>query len=159
MFFLAVSFWNLVGAGLFGFLINTPLALYYMQGLNLTPLHGHTALFGVYGMLGIGLMLFCLRGLKPDAVWPEGLLRGGFWCLNIGLALMALLTLLPMGVLQLQAALEHGYWYARSAEFMGQPLIHMLVWMRVPGDTLFSVGALLIALFVASLWLGRRGKG
>ena len=156
MFFLAVSFWNLVGAGLFGFLINTPLALYYMQGLNLTPLHGHTALFGVYGMLGIGLMLFCLRGLRPDRIWHEGLLRGGFWCLNIGLVLMALLTLLPMGVLQLQAALEHGYWYARSAEFMGQPLIHMLVWMRVPGDTLFAVGALLVSLFVASLWLGRR---
>ena len=69
---------------------------------------------------------------------------------------MGLLTLLPMGVLQLQAALEHGYWYARSAEFMGQPLIHMLVWMRVPGDTLFSVGALMVSLFVASLWLGRR---
>ncbi|MFO4987009.1 cbb3-type cytochrome c oxidase subunit I, partial [Salmonella enterica subsp. enterica serovar 1,4,[5],12:i:-] len=69
MFFLAVSFWNIVGAGLFGFLINPPLALYYMQGLNLTPNHGHTALFGVYGMLGIGLMLFCLRGLKPDVVW------------------------------------------------------------------------------------------
>jgi nitric oxide reductase subunit B len=33
-------------AGLFGFLINPPLPLYYMQGLNLTPLHGHTALFG-----------------------------------------------------------------------------------------------------------------
>ena len=156
MFFLAVSFWNLVGAGLFGFLINTPLALYYMQGLNLTALHGHTALFGVYGMLGIGLMLFCMRGLKPDKVWLEGPLRGAFWCLNIGLALMGVLTLLPMGVLQLQAALEHGYWYARSAEFMGQPLIHMLVWMRVPGDTLFAVGAFLVTMFVASLWMGRR---
>ncbi len=64
LFFIAVAFWNLVGAGLFGFLINPPLPLYYMQGLNLTPLHGHTALFGVYGMLGIGLMLFCLRGLQ-----------------------------------------------------------------------------------------------
>ncbi|MFM6988263.1 MAG: nitric-oxide reductase large subunit, partial [Arenimonas sp.] len=84
LFFIAVSFWNLVGAGLFGFLINTPLALYYMQGLNLTPLHGHTALFGVYGMLGIGLLLFCLRGLKPDAVWNEKWLRGSFWALNIG---------------------------------------------------------------------------
>jgi nitric oxide reductase subunit B len=94
-FFLAVSFWNLVGAGVFGFLINTPLALYYMQGLNLTPLHGHTALFGVYGMLGLGLMLFCLRGLKPDAIWDEGRLRSSFWALNIGLSLMALLTLLP----------------------------------------------------------------
>ncbi len=156
MFFLAVSFWNLVGAGLFGFLINTPLALYYMQGLNLTALHGHTALFGVYGMLGLGLMLFCMRGLKPDKVWLDGPLRGAFWCLNIGLTLMGVLTLLPMGVLQLQAALEHGYWYARSAEFMGQPLIHLLVWMRVPGDTLFAVGAFLISMFVLSLWLGRR---
>ncbi len=89
MFFLAVSFWNLVGAGLFGFLINTPMALYYMQGLNLTPLHGHTALFGVYGMLGLGLMLFCLRGLRPTVAWNQDLLRGSFWALNIGLSLMA----------------------------------------------------------------------
>ncbi len=153
VFFLAVSFWNLVGAGLFGFLINTPLALYYMQGLNLTPLHGHTALFGVYGMLGLGLMLFCLRGLKPDAEWNQAWLRGSFWTLNIGLSLMALLTLLPLGVLQLSAALEHGYWYARSADFMGQPLIHLLVWMRVPGDSLFAVGALLFAWFVLRLWI------
>jgi nitric oxide reductase subunit B len=153
LFFLAVSFWNLVGAGLFGFLINTPMALYYMQGLNLTPLHGHTALFGVYGMLGIGLMLFCLRGLKPEAQWNDATLAGAFWALNIGLSLMALLTLLPMGVLQLQAALEHGYWYARSAEFMGKPIIHLLVWMRVPGDTIFSIGALLIAWFVFRLWV------
>jgi nitric oxide reductase subunit B len=156
LFFLAVSFWTLVGAGLFGFLINTPLALYYMQGLNLTPLHGHTALFGVYGMLGLGLMLFCLRGLKPDAEWNEGRLRGSFWLLNIGLSLMALLTLLPLGVLQLSAALEHGYWYARSEEFMGRPLIHLLVWMRMPGDTLFAIGALLFAWFVLRLWIAPR---
>ncbi|MFN7182829.1 MAG: nitric-oxide reductase large subunit [Thermomonas haemolytica] len=156
MFFLAVSFWNLVGAGLFGFLINTPIALYYMQGLNLTPLHGHTALFGVYGMLGIGLMLFCLRGLRPQVAWPEGLLRAAFWCFNIGLALMALLTLLPMGVLQLNAALEHGYWFARSAEFMVRPIIHMLVWLRMPGDLVFSAGALLLALFVLRNWVRPR---
>ena len=153
MFFLAVSFWNLVGAGLFGFLINTPLALYYMQGLNLTPLHGHTALFGVYGMLGIGLLLFCLRGLKSDAQWDERLLARSFWTLNIGLSLMAVLTLLPMGLLQLQAALENGYWYARSAEFMGQPIFELLVWMRVPGDVIFSVGAALLGWFVLRLWI------
>ena len=156
LFFLAVSFWNLVGAGLFGFLINTPLALYYMQGLNLTPLHGHTALFGVYGMLGLGLMLFCLRGLKPDVQWHEGRLRGAFWSLNIGLTLMALLTLLPLGVLQLSAALDHGYWYARSEHFMDQPIVHLLVWMRMPGDTLFAVGALLFGWFVMRLWIAPR---
>lgn len=153
MFFLAVAFWNLVGAGLFGFLINPPLSLYYMQGLNLTPLHGHTALFGVYGMLGIGLVLFCLRGLKPDLHWNERLLGVSFWTFNIGLAMMALLTLLPLGTLQLIAAIDHGYWYARSAEFMQQPLVDLLVWMRVPGDVVFSIGALTLALFIASLWI------
>lgn len=153
MFFLAVSFWNLVGAGLFGFLINTPLALYYMQGLNLTPLHGHTALFGVYGMLGIGLMLFCLRGLRPQFVWHQGWLRGSFWCFNIGLSLMALLTLLPLGVLQLEAALDNGYWYARSAEFTNKPIFDLLVWMRMPGDLVFATGSLLLAWFVLRQWI------
>ncbi len=153
MFFLAVAFWNLVGAGLFGFLINPPLSLYYMQGLNLTPLHGHTALFGVYGMLGIGLVLFCLRGMKPDLVWHEGLLKTSFWCFNIGLAGMALLTLLPLGVLQLLAAINNGYWFARSEQFMQQPFVDLLIWMRVPGDTIFAIGALTFGLFVAGLWL------
>ncbi|HWS27767.1 MAG TPA: nitric-oxide reductase large subunit [Xanthomonadales bacterium] len=153
LFFVAVSFWNLVGAGLFGFLINPPVSLYYMQGLNLTPLHGHTALFGVYGMLGIALMLFCLRGLRGQMVWDTRPLKVAFWSLNIGLSLMALLTLLPLGILQLIAAISHGYAYARSAEFMQQPIIELLVWMRVPGDTLFSIGALALSWFVLRLWV------
>lgn len=153
LFFTGVAFWNLVGAGLFGFLINPPLPLYYMQGLNLTPLHGHTALFGVYGLLGVGLMLFCLRGLKPNVVWNERLLKTSFWAFNIGLACMALFTLLPIGILQLGAAIDQGYWFARSAEFMQRPIIQLLVWMRVPGDTIFSVGALSLAWFVVRLWI------
>jgi nitric oxide reductase subunit B len=152
-FFVAVSVWNLVGAGLFGFLINPPLPLYYMQGLNLTPLHGHSALFGVYGMLGMGLMLFCLRGLKPHAQWNDGVLRTSFWCLNGGLLGMSIFTLLPIGILQLRAAIEHGYWYARSADFMQRPIIDLLVWLRVPGDIVFSVGALCMAWFVLRLWV------
>ena len=156
MFFLAVSFWNLVGAGLFGFLINPPLSRYYMQGLNLTPLHGHTALFGVYGMLGIGLVLFCLRGMRPDLKWDERVLRISFWCFNIGLAMMALFTLLPLGTLQLMAAINEGYWYARSEQFMQMPIVELLVWMRVPGDTVFSIGALALVYFVARLWIWPR---
>ncbi|MDR2194990.1 MAG: nitric-oxide reductase large subunit [Gallionellaceae bacterium] len=152
-FFLAVSFWNLVGAGLLGFLINMPIALYYTQGLILTPLHAHTALFGVYGMLGIGLMLFCLRGLRSEVQWNENWLFASFWCLNIGLALMGLLSLLPIGMLQFQSVLEQGYAYTRSAEFMDQSFIHFLVWMRTPGDIVFACGALLLAVFVARLWL------
>jgi nitric oxide reductase subunit B len=158
LFFIAVSFWNLVGAGLFGFLINPPLSLYYMQGLNLTPLHGHTALFGVYGMLGIALVLFCMRGLRGHLQWNVKALKIAFWCLNIGLALMALLTLLPLGTMQLLAAIEHGYWYARSADFMNKPIVDMLVWMRVPGDTIFSVGALALCWFMLRLWIAPRRR-
>jgi nitric oxide reductase subunit B len=156
LFFVSVAFWNLVGAGLFGFLINPPLALYYMQGLNTTPLHGHTALFGVYGMLGIGLMLFCLRGLGRKAYWDEKLLGGAFWTLNIGLAAMALLSLAPVGYLQVQAAITNGFWYARSAEFLQQPLLQALVWMRMPGDVIFSVGVGLLAIFVFRRFVGKQ---
>lgn len=151
LFFVAVAFWNLVGAGLFGFLINPPLALYYVQGLNTTPTHGHTALFGVYGMLGIGLMLFCLRGLSSPLAWRERLLQISFWTLNVGLGAMALLSLLPIGLMQMYASVTHGFWYARSAEFLHQPLIHALVWLRVPGDVVFSIGVLTLAWFVLRL--------
>jgi len=160
VFFTAVAFWNLVGAGLFGFLINPPLPLYYMQGLNLTPLHGHTALFGVYGMLGIGLMLFCLRGIKPDAEWHERTLQVSFWSLNAGLVGMSLMTLLPLGTMQLVAAIENGYWYARSAEFMQRPIVDLIIWMRMPGDVIFSIGGLALSWFVLRLWLKpRRASG
>ena len=137
-FFVAVAFWNFVGAGLFGFFINPPIALYYMQGLNTTPVHGHTALFGVYGMLGLGLMLFCLRALLPGPAWKEGTLKAAFWSINWGLGLMVLLSVLPVGLLQAWASLEYGMWYARSAEFMQTGLMHNLRWMRVIGDTLFA---------------------
>lgn len=153
-FFISVAFWNMVGAGLFGFMINPPIALYYMQGLNTTPVHGHTALFGVYGMLGIGLMLMCLRVLIPGREWKDGLLRFSFWSLNIGLFAMCCLSLLPVGLLQTKASVEQGYWYARSSEFMQTDLMQTLRWMRVPGDTIFFLGALALVVFVAGLKTG-----
>ena len=153
-FFVAVAFWNLVGAGLFGFMINPPVALYYMQGLNTTPVHGHAALFGVYGMLGMGLMLFCLRAMSPGAVWKEGLLKFAFWSINIGLMAMVMLSLLPLGLMQTWASVEHGYWYARSPELMQTPVMEILRWLRVPGDTLFAIGAIALAWFVARQTMG-----
>jgi len=154
-FFVAVAFWNLVGAGLFGFMINPPVALYYMQGLNTTPLHGHAALFGVYGMLGIGLMLFCFRSMNPHEVWREGRLRFAFWTLNGGLLGMLLLSLLPVGLMQTWASVEHGYWYARSAEFLQTDTMQFLRWLRVVGDTVFTLGVVALALFVLGLKTGR----
>ncbi len=150
-FFVAVSFWNMIGAGLFGFMINPPIALYYMQGLNTTPVHGHAALFGVYGMLGIGLMLVCLRALVPEQVWNERLLWFSFWAMNVGLFAMCVISLLPVGLLQTWASVDQGYWYARSSEFMNTPLMQTLRWLRVPGDTLFALGAVALVIFVAGV--------
>ncbi|GMV93439.1 MAG: nitric oxide reductase [Candidatus Hydrogenedentota bacterium] len=152
--FVAVAFWNLVGAGIFGFLINPPIALYYMQGLNTTPVHGHTALFGVYGMLGIGLTLFCLKGLAARNVWKTSVLSFAFWSINIGLALMVLLSDLPRGLMQVWASVNEGMWYARSAEFMGTGLMDILRWMRVIGDTIFAIGVLALGWFVLGLKTG-----
>ncbi|CAH1203879.1 hypothetical protein PAECIP111893_02102 [Paenibacillus plantiphilus] len=154
-FFVAVSFWNLLGAGVFGFLINPPIALYYMQGLNTTPLHAHTALFGVYGMLGIGLMLFCLRGLTGQRTWKTRLLRFSFWSMNIGLLLMGVTSLLPVGILQTIASMEHGMWYARSAEFLHENVMQNLVWFRAVGDTVFALGIVGLAWFIVGLKTGK----
>lgn len=153
-FFVAVAFWNLVGAGLFGFFINPPIALYYMQGLNTTPVHGHTALFGVYGMLGLGLTLFCVKGLWARARWKTAALAYSFWAMNIGLALMVLLSLLPVGLLQTLASVERGLWFARSAEFQQQGILEVLRWMRIVGDTVFATGALAFGWFILGCKFG-----
>jgi nitric oxide reductase subunit B len=149
--FIAVAFWNLVGAGIFGFLINPPIALYYMQGLNTTAVHGHTALFGVYGMLGIGLMLFVLRDMDKDAVWNEKWVKFAFWSINIGLVAMVLISVLPVGIAQTLASVKNGLWYARSAEFMQQPYIATFKWLRMIGDTLFALGTVALAWFIFGL--------
>jgi nitric oxide reductase subunit B len=154
-FFVGVAFWNLVGAGLFGFLINPPLALYYMQGLNTTPVHAHTALFGVYGLLSLGLVLLILKRLGGDAEWRDGPLAAAFWLMNGGLALMVVLSLLPIGILQTIASVDHGLWFARSAEFLQQPHVETLRWMRLIGDTVFLAGVSILVWWAIGLKTGR----
>ena len=158
LFFVGVSFWNLVGAGVLGFAINPPISLYYVQGLNLTPSHGHAALFGVYGLLGIGLMLFCLRTAYRTSAWSDALLKPTFWSLNIGLAMMVFLSLVPAGLFQAYHSITTGFWFARSPEIIHSTVMETLVWMRVPGDIVFSVGVILLALFMAKLLIGPRSK-
>jgi nitric oxide reductase subunit B len=157
LFFVAVGFWNTVGAGVLGFAINPPAALYYVQGLNMTPAHGHAALFGVYGMLGIGLMLFCLRGLYERDLHADKLLKPAYWGLNIGLALMVFVSLLPAGIYQAYASITRGLWYARSPEFIHSSVMETLVWLRVPGDIVFAAGAVMLAWY--ALRLLRRPAG
>ena len=149
--FVAVGVWNTVGAGLLGFSINPPISLYYVQGLNMTPAHGHAALFGVYGMLGIGLMLFCLRGMSPREHWDDSLLAPAFWLLNVGLFMMVFFAILPSGIYQAWASVAKGLWYARSPEVVHSPLMQALVWLRVPGDLVFAAGVLYLGWFALRL--------
>ena len=153
-FFLGVAFWNFVGAGLFGFMINPPISLYYLQGLNTTAVHGHAALFGVYGLLALGLVLVILRRLRPHEVWKETTLKLSFWSLNLGLGLMIGLSLLPIGLAQAIASIDTGLWYARSADFLQQPFMENLRWARFVGDTIFLFGVGALVWFVAGLKFG-----
>ena len=156
-FFVAVAFWNLVGAGIFGFMINPPIALYYMQGLNTTAVHAHGALYGVYGTLGLALLLFCMRAMDPLRQWNTKLLGFAFWAINIGMLMEILFSLFPIGLLQTYQSVSEGYWSARSPEFMQTSLMQTLRWMRLFGDTVFAIGAVAFVWFALGLML-RRGE-
>jgi nitric oxide reductase subunit B len=158
MCFIAVAFWNMLGAGVFGFMINPPIALYYLQGLNTTPVHAHAALFGVYGFLAIGFTLLVLRYIRPKLVFSGRLMTVGFWWLNAGLVLMIATSLLPIGLFQFHASVAEGLWYARSEAFLQQPFMELLRWVRTIGDVVFIVGALAVAWQVVLGVLERRAE-
>jgi len=151
MFLVAVGFWNFLGAGIFGFLINLPVVSYYEIGTALTANHGHAAMMGVYGMLAIGLALFCLRYLIPADRWPERWARISFWSTNIGLAWMCFATLLPLGILQLYKSVNDGYWEARELKFLTNDTNALVEWLRLPGDIVFIVGGAIPTLYIAYL--------
>lgn len=153
MFLVAVGFWNFVGAGIFGFLINLPIVSYYQIGTALTANHAHGAMMGVYGMLAVGLALFALRYIVPPEQWSDRLAKFSFWSLNLGLAWMVFATLLPLGVLQLWHSVSEGYYEARSLGYIAQPGNAVLEWMRLPGDVLLLLGVLP---FLWHAWLGVR---
>lgn len=145
MCFVAVAFWNMVGAGVFGFMINPPISLFYIQGLNTTAVHAHAALFGVYGFLALGFVLLVAGYLKPQAQFDEKLMTWAFWLLNGGLAGMIVMSLLPVGIIQTYASITHGLWYARSEEFMQMEILDTLRWIRTAADLVFIGGAVCIA--------------
>ena len=154
MFLASVGFWNFLGAGIFGFLVNLPIVSYYEIGTALTANHAHAAMMGVYGMLAVGLALFCLRYMIPEARWSDRAAKISFWSLNIGLAWMVFATLFPVGILQLYHSVSVGYFDARSLEFLSNRTNAFLEWLRLPGDTLFILGGTLPIVYLA--WLGVR---
>jgi nitric oxide reductase subunit B len=148
LFLVSVGFWNFLGAGVFGFLINLPVVSYYEIGTALTSNHGHAAMMGVYGMLAVGLALFCIRYLIPEARWSDRAARISFWSLNIGLAWMVFATLFPLGLLQLYESVNHGYFEARTLKYLTSDVNALIEWLRLPGDSIFIAGGVLPLLYL-----------
>jgi nitric oxide reductase subunit B len=154
MFLVAVGFWNFLGAGIFGFLINLPIVSYYEIGTALTANHGHTAMMGVYGMLAVGLAMFCLRYLIPAERWKDRAAKMSFWGLNIGLAWMAFATLFPLGIRQLYESVNSSYFEARSLDYLSTNTNTVIEWLRLPGDLYFILVGVLPLLYLC--WIGVR---
>ena len=161
-FLMAVGFWNFVGAGIFGFLINLPIVSYFEVGTILTPNHAHAALMGAFGMEAMALTVMALRQVLPDEKWarPEKYIRVSFWGLNAGLALMVVGNLFPGGVLQFYDVLANGYWHARSLAYTGRGFVRFIEWCRMPGDLVFIFLGVVPMVMAAALtyWTITRGK-
>jgi nitric oxide reductase subunit B len=150
-FLMAVGFWNFVGAGIFGFLINLPIVSYFEVGTVLTPNHGHAALMGAFGMEAVALMILAFRQVSTDSQWAhrEKYIRVSFWGLNSGLALMLAGSLFPGGIMQLYDVLNHGYWHARGLDYLNQGFVKRVEWARLPGDAIFIVFGVIPLVIVA----------
>ena len=159
-FLMAVGFWNFVGAGIFGFLINLPIVSYFEVGTMLTPNHSHAALMGVFGMEAVALMVLAFRQSSTDLQWAriEKYIRVSFWGLNIGLALMIACTLFPGGILQFHDVLVHGYWHARGLTYLNQGFARTIEWIRLPGDTVFIVFGVIPLMIAAIMTYVTSGK-
>lgn len=153
--FIYVAFWNLVGAGFLGFIINPPVSLYYMQGGYLTLAHSHGALWGVYGMLALALVLLVVRLADLRAKWSTWTVDWGLRLMNLGMVLQIFLSIFPIGMYQFYASAHYDYWYARNHHFHGQDVVQWLKLCRAIGDSIFGLGILMVCYFVATLTLPR----
>ncbi|MEN6463584.1 MAG: cbb3-type cytochrome c oxidase subunit I [Syntrophaceae bacterium] len=160
-FLMAVGFWNFIGAGVFGFLINMPIVSYFETGTNLTPNHGHAALMGVFGMFAISFMVFGMRQVSTDREWAglRKYVRTSFWGLNAGLLLMVVLNLFPSGVLQFLDVLNNGYWHARGPGYMDRGTSIFLEWLRLPADLIFIIlGVVPMVIAMLKTYMRLRGR-
>ena len=107
----------------------------------------------------MGLMQLSLRILTVQKQWKTGVLAFAFWTMNIGLLLMILLSLLPIGITQTRASVERGMWFARSPEFLAQEPWQTFRWLRSVGDSILAAGMITMGWFVIGLSTGWSLRG
>ena len=154
-FFTWAAIWNFLGAGILGGIINPPIASYYEHGTFLTLAHAHSSMFGVFGLLALGLVYLGVRAMIPSEVWND---RAATWVLrlfNAAIALWLALNLIPIGVGQVVAVIDRGYWYARSLDFYEHWVV--FEWLRLAGDVAFiAAGGLMLSDLVQKLRIARK---
>lgn len=155
-FLISTAIWNLVGAGVLGFLINLPAVSFFEHGQFLTPAHGHGSMMGVYGMFAIAVVLYSLRNIVKPEAWNDKILKFSCIMLNVGLAGMIVITLLPVGFLQLKVAFDEGYWKSRAPEFLQSDLVVNLLTIRAIPDTIFLIGVIAFAYFCVKVLFNLR---
>jgi len=146
--FIYVAFWNMIGAGFLGFIINPPVSQYYMIGGYLTLAHSHGALWGVYGVLALALSLLVLRLSDLGARWDTYWLDLGLKLMNWGMVLQIFVSIFPIGIYQFWLSVTQDYWYARSHHFHGDPIVQSMKWARALGDSIFAFAMLMVLWFV-----------
>merc|ERR1712169_144669 len=137
LFLLGVNFWNVLGAGLMGSMINLPVINYYEHATFFTGGHAHGAMFGVKGNMGLASILYCVQHVVEPEDWCPNLVRTAFWSMNGGIALMMVLSMLPTGLYQFYQNIHYGMWYARSGVIVEDEMIQNLAKMRSVGGNLF----------------------
>ncbi|MFZ8263643.1 cbb3-type cytochrome c oxidase subunit I, partial [Staphylococcus aureus] len=152
IFLASTGLWNAIGAGALGFLINTPAVNYFEHGTQWTAAHAHGSMAGVYGMFSIAIALYVFKNITKKEFWTpkvEKWIKISCWALNVGLACMVFVTLIPVGYIQLKDGLEDGYWHSRLTSFYEQPLVKAIMWGRMPWDIIFTVGVIiLVVIFI-----------
>lgn len=152
IFLASTGLWNAIGAGALGFLINTPAVNYFEHGTQWTAAHAHGSMAGVYGMFSIAIALYVFKNITKKEFWTpkvEKWIKISCWALNVGLAGMVFVTLIPVGYIQLKDGLEDGYWHSRLTSFYEQPLVKAIMWGRMPWDIIFTVGVIiLVVIFI-----------
>lgn len=143
-FFIASAFWQFLGSGVLGLLINFPIVNYFEHGTFLTVAHGHASFLGAFGFLALGLLIYCFRHAFPEHFQTRKL-WWGFWLMNVGLFLMVFGSVTPIGVLQLNEVIQNGYASGRAVSFYEGEWVKFFNKARMPGDAMIIIGAALYA--------------
>jgi len=81
--------------------------------------------------------------------WNDKLLSVSFFGFNVGLLLLTLGTLFPVGILQAWTSYKEGLWAARDASFFEREIVHLLGTIRIIPDLMIIIlGVLPLAYFL-----------